>query len=667
MKQLSLIFLFSLQLYANAQKKGQALADSAMAELQKTTGDSNRVILLNIIASYYAKVNTDTAFKYAAAGMQLAQKMGWQTRIGKFHICYGNIFTTKGELDSANGRYNEALLLFGKLKDKANLAGCYNNLGSVANAKSDYVTSVKYFSRSLEIGEEIKNDYYISAACTNLSILYLYQKNYATGLGYAKRSLAIARSNDNQEVIPTALSMVAGYYQEMKNFDSAYSYFRQALEQVKTGNNKVVEAMIISSFGKFYAAKGDYANAIDYALRARSLWNAVGPDYRVAIANTGALGTYYLAMAKDPATADKTALLKLAKACLEEAIRKHREKGQKGPESEYFGSLAEVNALMGDYRNAYLNYKNYKETQDSIFSQENKNKIAATVNQLEIDKKNAVIALNDLTIKTQRRQRLYFIAGLLALVIIGSLLYWQIRVGKRTNSRLLALNKRLDEGNKIKAKFFAILSHDLRSPIASLVNLLHLQKNEPALLDSARAAIHQQRIAGKAEFLLETMEAMLLWSKGQMENFKPAIKKVAVSDLFQYLHQFFHSVEKVALSYNDPQNILLDTDENYLLTIMQNLTSNAIQAVRTTRDAAVKWEAKQEGGIIILSISDNGPGLDEARSSALYENAVAANSRTGLGLHLIKDLAKAINYTIAVRSSPGAGTTFSILIRPGIT
>jgi signal transduction histidine kinase len=128
--------------------------------------------------------------------------------------------------------------------------------------------------------------------------------------------------------------------------------------------------------------------------------------------------------------------------------------------------------------------------------------------------------------------RFGLIIGLALLAVIGGLLYWQNQTKKRTNTTLLHLNNELDEANKIKARFFAILSHDLRSPVANLINFLHLQKEEPDLLTPELAEMHQKRITESAENLLENMESMLLWSKGQMQHFKPQVKSIAVEDSF---------------------------------------------------------------------------------------------------------------------------------------
>src|ERR1700712_2306278 len=165
----------------------------------------------------------------------------------------------------------------------------------------------------------------------------------------------------------------------------------------------------------------------------------------------------------------------------------------------------------------------------------------------------------------------------------------------------MVLNNKLDEANKVKARFFSILSHDLRSPIVNLVHFLHLQKDSPDLLSAEQQNNHRQNIGESAEDLLNNMEAMLLWSKEQMENFKPNIKALPVTDLFDYIQKFFGQTEKVKMIFNAPSGLMVTTDENYLRTIMQNLTSNAIRALKNTNDASIEWNAKKDGDKTILS------------------------------------------------------------------
>ena len=91
---------------------------------------------------------------------------------------------------------------------------------------------------------------------------------------------------------------------------------------------------------------------------------------------------------------------------------------------------------------------------------------------------------------------------------------------------------------------------------------------------------------------------------------------------------------------------------------MQNLTSNAIKALRNNPNGTIAWKAHKEGIKTILSVTDNGPGIQADQIKALYHEESGVNAKTGFGFHLIRDLAKAIQYRISIESKPGMGTTF---------
>jgi signal transduction histidine kinase len=67
---------------------------------------------------------------------------------------------------------------------------------------------------------------------------------------------------------------------------------------------------------------------------------------------------------------------------------------------------------------------------------------------------------------------------------------------------------------------------------------------------------------------------------------------------------------------------------------------------------------------VVLIISDNGPGLSEDMIQTLYNSDRAISGKTGLGLHLIRDLAKAIACQISVQSEPGVGSKFRLIFLP---
>jgi signal transduction histidine kinase len=134
---------------------------------------------------------------------------------------------------------------------------------------------------------------------------------------------------------------------------------------------------------------------------------------------------------------------------------------------------------------------------------------------------------------------------------------------------------------------------------------------------------------------------------------------VVVEDLFADLKNYFSGVMDVLLTF-DAAVPRLNTDEHYLKTIMRNLTNNAIKALTGTRDAAIHWKAWEEGGKHYLSITDNGPGVNEQQLKALYDDSEVVGGKTGLGLHVVRDLARAIGCLVSVNSLPGGGTKFTL-------
>src|SRR5690606_28530230 len=195
--------------------------------------------------------------------------------------------------------------------------------------------------------------------------------------------------------------------------------------------------------------------------------------------------------------------------------------------------------------------------------------------------------------------------------------------------------------------FFNIINHDLRSPVSNLIHFLYLKKENIAI-DDPRA---ENQIYEGVENLLITMEDLLLWSKGQMKNFKPDFQNVPVNLLFEYVKINFSGYDNIRFEYTvSEKNECIWTDENYLKTIMRNLTTNAIKALSSRDEGVIHWKSSVENGKVILSVSDNGTGAGMDKFKTLFDEEKAVETKSGLGLHLVRDLAKTINCTLSVNS-----------------
>ena len=137
--------------------------------------------------------------------------------------------------------------------------------------------------------------------------------------------------------------------------------------------------------------------------------------------------------------------------------------------------------------------------------------------------------------------------------------------------------------------------------------------------------------------------------------------EIPVALLYEYLEQSIPGSDNINISFEQQPDMKLNIDEYYVKTIMYNLTNNAVKALGNITGGSITWKAWEEGGQKYLSITDNGPGATEEAFRALYDDSAPVGIKTGLGLHIIRDLAKAIGCKISVSTMPGSGAEFKLM------
>lgn len=666
MKNIFVLLLFS----ANAFAQKQTSADSLLQLLSSSSADSVKAGLYNKISTVFFNSNPELALQYANTGIAFAAAKNQTAYLPELYFSAANAYNATGNDDSARFFCTQCITAAGVSGKTSLQANALRTLGYIYMNQSNYNEASAALFKGLKIAETAKDEAQIASLHSTISTMYMHQSNFDKAIFYGEQALTYFKKINAPQKLGTVYMNVGLIYAEIKNDSRAKLYYENALAEFKKINYKLGLATVYGNLSNIMM--NDAAKKIEYLLAAQKIWDEIAPDHPNAAGNIGNLGVAYLSLVTDtdlnslPSGSNipknKSVLLQKAEVYLTRAVQMCRQIDF-GRDLVFFTEqLAKLQEVKGDYKLAAQYLRDYIKLNDSLYSQENKNNIAEAEGKHEIDKKNAELAINKLTIANQQKIRIGLTAGILFLVLIGGLLYRQSITRKKNNITLLQLNSELDEANKVKAKFFGILSHDLRSPVANLISFLQLQKRNPGLLSEQQLADREQKISTAAATLLENMEGMLLWSKGQMENFKPEQTAVQVCDLFTYLQKFFAGSENIDFSFDDTKKLIIHTDENYLRTIMQNLTANAIKALQQTPAAAIKWKAWEENGHILLSITDNGPGMSAEKAKTLFDETAISGSRHGLGLHIIRDLAKAINCQLRFTPETGSGTTFILTL-----
>ncbi|MEO7978660.1 ATP-binding protein [Flavobacterium sp.] len=557
---------------------------------------------------------------------------------------------------------------------------------------------IKYVKKVVDTTKSTYSKAYLNGS---IAEYYLNNAKYEIFIDYQLKAITykklLPKNTIETENIGISYSQIAAAYTKMKQYNKAIEYLNEAKPYVK--QSPYVSAFICNyylqcfvplnqpdSIQKYYRLIYTYPSVKDSLFLNLSFANRSMSDYYINQGKTAA--AYHYA---------QKAILFGKKSTDEDIIMEANtvmgrvlyEKGEYKKAIETL-TLASKNALkydkesyvminkklsqsysaLGNWKEAFRYNEIYSKSNDEMMQESAKQSIANAEAHYQNKTKGQRIknlstqnTIKNIQINDARKQRVYLISGLVLVFIIGLLLFRQSQIRKKNNQNLQVLNQELDEANKIKARFFSILNHDLRSPVSNLIHFLHLQKENPELIDEAAALRMQTKVITGAENLLSSMEDILLWSKGQMENFTPHPQKVTIEVLFEETEKHFSSNENIQLSFENTENIILNTDENYLKTIIRNLTGNAIKALEKTENGKIIWKAWQENNQTYLSITDNGPGGSQEKFKALYDDSEVIGIKSGLGLHLIRDLATAINCKIEVCSKSGLGTTFTIIFQ----
>lgn len=150
-----------------------------------------------------------------------------------------------------------ALELAQQTGDQRGIATSLNNLGIVANRKSDYAAARDYFQQSLALHRAIGDQYGTASSLNNLGILTFDQRDYATARDYYQQSLAIRRAISDQQGIAATLNNLAIIANDQEDFAQAREYQQQSLAISQTIGSQLGIALSYASLGYTYFKLGE--------------------------------------------------------------------------------------------------------------------------------------------------------------------------------------------------------------------------------------------------------------------------------------------------------------------------------------------------------------------------------------------------------------------------
>ena len=229
--------------------------------------------------------------------------------------------------------------------------------------------------------------------------------------------------------------------------------------------------------------------------------------------------------------------------------------------------------------------------------------------------------------------------------------------------------------NSAKSDFLARMSHDIRTPINSIIGLLEIAENFSS--DTEKLRDIRTKCQTVAWYLLSLVDDVLDMSKlesGEVHLVEGAFR------LDELLDQCREIIEPQAAEKDltfvmenrlEKEDCALISSSTHLRQILTNLLSNAVKYNRlhgSITAIAEKQAADQTSVTVCFTIADTGRGISEEFQKEMFEpftretTQEAAVSGTGLGLPIVKRLTDMLGGSITVQSELNVGTTFTVTI-----
>ncbi|MES2593052.1 MAG: tetratricopeptide repeat protein [Bacteroidota bacterium] len=484
--------------------------------------DTSRINSLNMLACEIQNSNPDTAIMMSTEALRLATVIAGETK-------------------------NPTVLI----AVKKGIAKSYNNLGVFNLLKGNYMLTLDYHFKALEISESLDDKKGIAATSINLGIVFFDQGDYAKALNYYFKALQITEELNEKKWYSYALNNIANVFFEQKEYTKALDYYFKALKVAEELGDKDGIAIKMVNIGNVYRilalsekvpALRDSLNekALNYHYKALKMYEELENKNGIASA-VSTIGTDYMYIIKSrKGVVEKDSLYKKALNFFSKALKMYVIQENKNGIAESYGNIGlvyfetkkykeaeeyiqkslaiavEINAIDFVKDNHELlsvlytqthqpakaleHYKKHIAARDSLFNEENtkemlrsemnfefENKLAEE--KLVQDKKNA-IALEKL--KQQRQQGNYFIIGfaivLLFLFFIFRNYTMRVKAQKLFHLMEQKLTKNELEINKLEKNR---LGSELMLYQEKLLSHTNLIKEKTRLLDNLQEQLDE--------------------------------------------------------------------------------------------------------------------------------------------------------------------------------
>lgn len=563
---------------------------------------------------------------------KFAKKQHDSNRLAEVLYNYGSSYYVIGSYDLALKKYIKASELFSNQNNELGIAKCIMGKGLIQQGFGRDIEALKNFNQSIIVCKKHKDNKFVVKNLLNSSVSYINLKQYSKAYKSLQKSLQISIKNHFENDKHLAMNKIAQIHFHNQQIDSALYYYEKVINDVAKPN-LWEQAFAYSGIAETYHAKGVIQKAVENGLK----------GFQIA---TQTQAKWDIARAAE--------------------------------------ILSKIYFEKNDFKNAYSYLEKSKQINDALYADSKLNQINfLQLEAVEAEKKK-------LETKTEiAQQKLLIIqifVGFIFILLISLLififqyskytkqkekLYREIDIKNKEietqQSMIVAQNTALMELNQTKNKLFSVLSHDLKSPINSLLQVIELNKEDDLSkeeLDVIYDHLHKQ-VEGTSLML----NSILSWASSQIDGAKVNFEKVNLNQVVEEtINSFYREAFKKKIIFtHEAQNLHFSfSDIGQTKIILQNIMANALKYAPL--DSKIEIYYTEENEFQNIHIKDFGVGINQTKIDEIIhfdkrlssEKGTSMEEGTGLGLLLVKQFLLNNKGKLDVKSIKGTSTEFVI-------
>lgn len=635
-------------------------------KLQAAKTDTAKIRVCYQAADWYTKTesNYDSANFFLQKGHIINNKLGTNKQSAPLFFSFGLLAFYKKDFDKAEFYYKQVQQIALQQHDPINYQKATFSLITIDSKRGFYPSAIKQFlAFERTISNKTHQDSAVRRVLYNyLAECYYYLEEKQKYFLYIKKQLPYCQTpNDSLKVYQKKFIWSSLYNNSLDT--NAYANIIRIAEKLNLPGAKITLAVNLSGH---YITQKQYDKAIETAQTAIKMAgnkpeqesNKMFGYQNISEAYTG-------------------------KKQYAEALQyqiKITDYLEKDISLKYisYKNLVTIYANLGNYKKAYEYSNKIAAHEEEVKGDRNKQAVAEIDAEMAAMEKQAQLAKSELNAKVQQarieteQKQKTIVFGLLVLCL--GLLAWAVwsyrkqrqlrQLLEQQNLSLATKTKELTEANQTKDKIFAVLGHDLRSPINELKTILMLFHSRDITPTKMKELIHS--LTAKIEVVQEMMNNLLQWSLLELKHQGNAPQMVFANKIIEkVIHQLKASADKKQLSIETslPAVQILAQEED-LDIIIRNLLSNAIKF--TPNGGTIRIEVLEKSDFIEILCTDTGIGIPantlETTTNAfpIQRKGTAGEVGSGLGLKITKELISKNHGKLLVHSENNQGTAVSI-------